>query len=526
MNSSERRLADLDNSQAAEELITVRRQMMQLYNRNESLVEERHGHLKMIVELREQYLTKHPQCMTSESFTENSALILTPYNSDNSNREAETSSRSKQTPMKRSVHERLGEQVQVEEHQHEAASQPQQASQEDNSVFEHNDKEEEANKITPVNKKKNIQRITFVYGHGHATKLRTVPKYNPKLPPPNFPRIQDVFSLSSSSSSPSVVESSSSSTSSVEIVSPRSPVMTRAFASAQSTPNPRRTILGPYKETKENKASKPGRIPKISSTNEVKYTKNDLLSRGMNIEDFVEQGGFYTKRLKDIRVRMGCGRQGQKQDASDLTVIMPKRQKLDLSVDPDALDLSTDFGNLDRDVGFTDTDTDEYTHSSYKVIKKSYQFTNNRDIYHQYPYEKFKEKHLNFDSVLENSLIGHYDQAKNSDFPQKPTSVFSPKPIYFCTDLNDSINYFNVFVYKLFSILGKENLDLSSYVNVVRNLDLFLQFNQLLFMKEGPNGRWKTSSPGMNESQSNSIHCRFIFTLVIFILLFLSASAF
>ena len=95
----------------------------------------------------------------------------------------------------------------------------------------------EVNKITPISKKKTIQRITFDYGNGHTTKVRTVAKYNPNLPPPNFPRIQDVFS---SSHHHRVWKSSL-----------QDQVMTRSLATAQSTPNPRKTILGPYKDIRK-----------------------------------------------------------------------------------------------------------------------------------------------------------------------------------------------------------------------------------------------------------------------------------
>ena len=50
-----------------------------------------------------------------------------------------------------------------------------------------------------------------------------------------------------------------------------------------------------------------------------------------------------------------------------MTIILPKRQRLDLSADPDAVNFNSNFEDVDRNVGLYDQDNEDVYHDMDKV---------------------------------------------------------------------------------------------------------------------------------------------------------------
>ena len=301
---------------------------------------------------------------------------------------------------------------------------------------------------------------------------------------------------------------------------------------AQSTPNPRRRIslLGPYKEPTPksfkdikvnvigngnqgqekahgNTTAKLGRIPKVKNADEIRYTEDQILSRGMNLEDFVERGGLYTKRPKEIKKRIGCGRQGQKREASDMTIIMPKRQRLDLPEDPDAVNLSTNFEDVDRAAGIYDDDDERVNYHGPKKV------TGVGNFWTLYPVYKTMQNNFQNYLIFQNTFQNYFIFQ----------NFFPPiKPIYKTVGVDVKIGEECKVVEELiiFYLLSGKTLlvNLSRFVNVVRKTYSIMKHCNFLylFVKEEQLGRPKTLCHGMNKNQNATQKLMTLFNSILF----------
>ena len=180
-----------------------------------------------------------------------------------------------------------------------------------------------------------------------------------------------------------------------------------------------------------------------------------------------------------------------------MTIIMPKRQRLDLPEDPDAVNLSTNFEDVDRAAGIYDDDDERVNYHGQKKVTGVGNFWTSYLVY----------------KTMQNTFQNYFI-FQNFFPPIKPiykTVGVDVKIGEECKDVEELI---------IFYLLSGKTLlvNLSRFVNVVRKIYSIMKHCNFLylFVKEEQLGRPKTLCHGMNKNQNATQNLMTLFNSIPF----------